>query len=138
MSENSRYEYFRVLAERYRNETKKKQRSQIINEACKNTGLHRKSVIRAFWRYIVGHQKFTRPGRPRKFSEGAIFALKRLYRESDFQCSGKLYSMIPILIEQLNLQLAPEVIVELKSISPASIERYLKKYRQLHSVKKEL
>ena len=135
MSEVSRYEYFRVLAERYRNEPGKKQRGQILDEACKNTGLHRKSVIRAFWRYIVGHQKFTRPGRPRKFSEGAIFALKRLYRESDFQCSGKLHAMIPILIEQLDLQLAPEVLSELKRISPASIDRYLKKYRQLQAVK---
>jgi hypothetical protein len=44
--------------------------------------------------------------------------------------------MIPILIEQLNLQLSSEVITELKSISPASIDRYLKKYRRLQSVKK--
>ncbi|MCO5144024.1 MAG: hypothetical protein M9962_13120 [Oligoflexia bacterium] len=136
MSEYSRKEYFRVLAERYRSEGTKKGRSQIIDEACKNTGLHRKSVIRAFWRSIVGHDKIVRVGRPRKFSEGAIFALKRLYRESDYQCSGKLHSMIPILIEQLNLQLSKEVLIELKSISQASIDRYLKKYRKLQSVKK--
>ena len=136
MSENSRYEYFRVLAERYLSEPGKLGRGQIIDEACRNTGLHRKSVIRALWRGIGDQDKRPKPGRPRKFSEGAIFTLKRLYRESDFQCSGKLHSMIPILIEQLGLQLDEKVLGELKNISPASIDRYLKKYRQLQGTKK--
>ena len=51
-------------------------------------------------------------------------------------CSGKLHSMIPILIEQYGLHLSAEVLEELRRISPASIDRYLKKYRYLQSRKK--
>jgi hypothetical protein len=97
MSEVTRYEYFRVLAERYLREETKKARGRIIDEACTNKGLNGKSVIRAIWRNVEPVSSTVRVGRPRKYSEGAIFALKRLYRESDFQCSGKLHSMIPIL-----------------------------------------
>lgn len=135
MSTKSRVEYFRVLAERYRNLLSKKQRSEIINEACINTGLHRKSVIRAINQVIHCIAPVRRPGRPRKYSEGCIFALKRLYRESEYQCSGKLHAMIPILLKQYQMQLSEEILKEIQRISPATIDRYLKKYRGLQSVK---
>lgn len=135
MSAKSRYEYFRVLAERYRNEPSKKGRSLLIDEGCINTRLHRKSVIRALGQSLRAIAPIPRPGRPRRYSEGSIFALKRLYRESEYQCSGKLHAMIPVLLQQYQMQLPEEVLEELQKISPASIDRYLKKYRGLQSVK---
>jgi len=135
MSEKSRYEYFRVLSDRYQKLMSKKCRGKLLDEACINTGLHRKSVIRTLKSINKEVSRRFRPGRPRKYSEGAIFTLKRLYRESEYQCSGKLKVMIPILIKQLELSLPEYTIKELQSISPASIDRYLKKYRKLQSVK---
>lgn len=135
MSAKSRYEYFRVLAERYQKASSKKQRSLIIDEGCQNLGLHRKSVIRALRKAIKETAPTPRPGRPKRYSEGCIFNLKRLYRESEFQCSGKLQSMIPTLIEQLQLNLPEDLIDELLRISPASIDRYLKTYRGIQARK---
>jgi hypothetical protein len=135
MSTPSRFEYFRVLAERYRKESSKKQRGLLIDEGCLNTGMHRKSVIRALLKAEHEVIATARPGRPRKYSEGAQFALKRLYRESEYVCSGKLRAMIPILLEQLQLKLPENVLQELRQISPASMDRYLKKYRNLQSKK---
>jgi len=135
MSVKSRHEYFRVLAERYQKEVSKKRRSLLVDEGCSNTGLHRKSVIRALNQVIRGDVAITRPGRPRKYSEGTIFALKRLYRESEYVCSGKLQAMIPVLLEQYEMQLPDEVLQELQSISSATIDRYLKKYRGLQSIR---
>jgi hypothetical protein len=43
--------------------------------------------------------------------------------------------MIPVLIEQYELKLPQEVLNELLKISSASIDRYLKKYRNLQSIK---
>lgn len=135
MSEKSRFEYFRVLGERYRKEASKKRRGQILDEACVNTGLHRKSIIRALLKAVNPGLSSARPGRPRGYSEECIFSLKRLYRESEYQCSGKLKQMIPVLIEQYKMPLSEEVRVELLKISPASIDRYLKKYRKLQNLK---
>lgn len=137
MSIKSRSEYLRVLTERYQKERQRRGRGAILDEACLNTGLHRKSVIRALSR-VVGDSRSSKgkPGRPRRYSEGCIFALKRFYRDSEYQCSGKLHAMIPILIEQYGIELPEEILVELKQISPASIDRYLKKYRSLQSVRK--
>lgn len=135
MSAKSRHEYFRVLWERYRKEPSKKGRGLLIDEACHNTGLHRKSVIRAVLGMAGKAPLSPRPGRPRMYTEGCVFALKRLYRESEYQCSGKLRSMIPVLLEQYQLQLPNEVLEELRRISSASIDRYLKKYRNLQAGK---
>jgi len=44
--------------------------------------------------------------------------------------------MIPVLIEHYQMQLPEEILAELKQISQASIDRYLKKYRNLQSLKK--
>lgn len=129
MSQTSKYEYFRVLAERYQKLASKSERSKLIDEACLTSQLHRKSVIRALARLVKSTERKTRAGRPRKYSDGVLFALKRLYRESEYQCSGKLHIMIPILIEQFKLQLPENTLKELKEISPATIDRYLKTYR---------
>jgi hypothetical protein len=123
------------LAERYQNLPSKKHRSKIVDEACVNTGFHRKSVIRLLNQALKTIAPFSRPGRPKKYSDGAIFALKRLYKESEYQCSGKLKIMIPVLLKQYQMQLPNEILEELQQISTASIDRYLKKYRGLQSVK---
>ena len=47
MGNRSRQEYFLILRSRYQQMTSKKERSRLINEAVENTGLHRKSLIRA-------------------------------------------------------------------------------------------
>ncbi len=129
MSSKSRYEYFKVLAERYQKLASKKDRGKLLNEACAVSYLHRKSVIRALRQILKATNPIPRPGRPRKYDEGILFTLKRLYRESGYQCSGKLHVMIPVLLEQFKLQLSASTIKALKEISPATMDRYLKPHR---------
>src|SRR5580704_3244292 len=113
MSTSARWEYFRVLRERYRLATSKRQRSEIITEAVANSGLHRKSVIRALRRPRHPDGGPPRWGRPRKYSAGCLEMLKRLYRASDYQCSDKFKSMIPTLLSQWRGPVDVAVLVEL-------------------------
>lgn len=135
MGTRSRQEYLAILRERYQQTASKKERSRLINEAVENTGLHRKSLIRA----LNGQparpvEEGDRPpisplGRKRKYSEECLEALKKLYRASEYQCSDKLKHMIPVLLDQGNFAWEKALLLELITISPASIDRYLRSFR---------
>lgn len=135
MSTQSRLDYLAVLRERYQQAASKKERSQLIDEAIQNTGLHRKSIIRA----LNGEQRGAVPGsdrpphsplgRRRKYSGECLEALKKLYRASDYQCSDKLKYMIPVLLNQGSFAWENALQQELLTISPASIDRYLRSFR---------
>jgi hypothetical protein len=129
MSTPARWEYFRVLRERYRLTTSKKQRTEIVVEAIQNTGLHRKSVIRALRQARNPEGGPPRWGRPKKFSQACFELLKKLYRASDYHCSDKLKEMIPTLLSQWKGPLDVAVREEVTLISAASIDRYLRQYR---------
>ena len=129
MSVRTKQEYFLILRERYQKAASKKDRSLIVNEACLMSGLHRKSVIRALNKQTVAGVASERLGRPKKYSEGTTELLKALYRASDAQCSDKLKVMIPVLLNQLPRPVDVKHREEVKQISSASIDRYLKTYR---------
>jgi len=135
MGNRSRQEYFLILRSRYQQLASKKERSRLINEAVENTGLHRKSLIRAL---NSGPTLATCPedrpppcvlGRKKKYSGECLEALKKLYRASEYQCSDKLKYMIPVLLEQGKFPWKKALLLELIAISPASIDRYLKSFR---------
>jgi hypothetical protein len=135
MSTRSRQEYLAILRKRYQQSASKKERSQLIDEAIQNTGLHRKSVIRALNSEPAGSVLDSdRPpicplGRKKKYSGECLDALKKLYRASDYQCSDKLKYMIPVLLNQGKFAWENALKMELLEISPSSIDRYLKSYR---------
>jgi hypothetical protein len=135
MSTRSRQDYLAVLRSRYQQTASKKERSRLINEAVENTGLHRKSLIRALnsgptMPVEEGDRPPVSPlGRKRKYSPECLEALKKLYRASDYQCSDKLKYMIPILLEQGQFPWEKALLLELLAISPASIDRYLRSFR---------
>jgi len=135
MSTRSRQDYFVVLRSRYQKTASKKERSRLINEAIENTGLHRKSLIRALNNGpALALSEDSRPpaaplGRKRKYSVECLEALKKLYRASEYQCSDKLKYMIPVLLKQGKFPWEEALLLELVSISPASIDRYLRSFR---------
>jgi|GEM_PF-2715756 len=129
MSTPSRQEYFAILRERYRAVTSKSQSSAIIEEATANTGLHRKSVIRALTRRRNPESGPPELGRPRKFGPGSIELLKKLYRASGYACSDRLQAMIPIMLSQWRGPLDADLITEVRAMSLASMDRYLRQYR---------
>jgi len=129
MSAPTRREYFRILRERYQETLSKSERTKIISEGVENSGLHRKSVIRALTRARNPEGGPPTLGRRRKYSGACTELLKRLYRASDYVCSDKLKVMFPVLLAQQKGILDVEVIQELMLMSPASIDRYLRQYR---------
>lgn len=129
MSARTRQEYFLVLCERYRKAESKSQRTLIIEEAVSNTGLHRKSVIRALQAKRSPEGGPPQLGRPRKYRD-CFEWLKRFYRASEYACSDRLRAMIPILLSQWKGPIADAAIIsELRKMSPATMDRYLKQYR---------
>jgi hypothetical protein len=131
MSAKSKQEYFLVLRERYRESTSKSERTLIIEEAILNTGLHRKSVIRALNRVRSRDGGVPKLGRRKKYSGACEALLKKFYRASEYQCSDKLKAMIPILLSQWRAPLDVGILQELQKMSPASIDRYLSQYRNM-------
>lgn len=130
MSTLTRREYFRLLRERYQAATSKLERSNLLTEAVTYTGLHRKSVIRAMRDPgTQSNDENARLGRPRKFCLPTIEWLKRLWRLSDYACSDKLKRMLPTLLTQWKAPVDALVREELLSMSPASMDRYLRQYR---------
>ena len=143
MGTRSKQEYLAVLREGYQKATSKKERSQLIDEAIKNTGLHRKSAIRALNHGQIltssnGSKGVELPkfGRKAEYSDECLEALKKLYRASEYLCSDKLKHMIPILLEQGQFAWDDSVRKKLLKISPASIDRHLKSFRSLERRRK--
>ncbi len=129
MSLPSRREYFLILRERYRKTASKTERSRIIEEAMKTSGLHRKSVIRALRRKRDPEGGPPKLGRKRKYGESCVALLKELYRKSGYVCSDILKSMIPELLGQIKRPIEAQVKEEIYRISASSIDRYLRQYR---------
>lgn len=129
MSTPTRREYFHILRERYQVAASKTERTAIIEEALRNSGLHRKSVIRALIRPRNPEGGPPNLGRPKAYSRPCIELLKRLYRASDYVCSDRLKAMFPVLLSQMKGPTDVQTIQELLKISPASIDRYLRQYR---------
>ena len=84
MSTQKKREYFAILRERYRaaKGLSKSERSKIIDEGVKNTGLHRKSVIRALTQARNVNGGPPRLGRPKSYPKTVVELLKKLYRAS--------------------------------------------------------
>jgi hypothetical protein len=132
MGTRSKQEYLAVLRERYQKLTSKSERSKVIDEGVQNTGLHRKSLIRAMNQPqgAVSPLAVPRLGRKKKYSEDCLSGLKKLYRASEYQCSDKLKYMIPTLLEQGNFGWNEDLQNELQTISASSIDRYLSSFRK--------
>lgn len=129
MSTPTRREYFSILRERYRRSLSKTERSRIIEEAVFTSGLHRKSVIRVLNQKRSPEGGVPQLGRKRRYGESCIGLLKEFYRKSGYVCSDVLKSMIPELLLQLNRPIDATAKSEIDRISPATMDRYLRKYR---------
>lgn len=136
MSTSSRSEYFQILSKRYQNTASKIDRSAVIDEACANTKLHRKSVIRALKKAVKYGNRPKLWGRPKKLSEAAVALLKQLYRAAEYHCAKKLKAMMQMLLDQRPEPVSEELKKELLGISAASMDRYLGPYRKLERRRK--
>ncbi len=106
-------------------------KTKILDEVCDLTGMHRKSLIRMLNR--DGRRKKKRRGLKPKYQHKKILpVLRTIWLASDQMCSKKLKAAIPEWLpyyEAENEELDEFLRLQMLSISPATIDRMLKKIK---------
>lgn len=134
MSPKSIREYTAIMAKRYKNVQKRKQKNLILNEYCRITGYHRKHAVRELNNFKFFTQpKRKKPGRPSRYNKPPILTpLKTIWLQANLPCSKILKAIIPLRLPHYAQTYHPlnlDVVKALKSISPAMIDRLLKPIR---------
>lgn len=128
------HEYAGELRPRYR-AAKKGVKKKILDEFCETTGMHRKAAIRLLAKRP--RRTARRRGRPRVYGPEVVEALVRLWEVGDRMCGKLLAAVIPDLLAALErhgeLRVTPQVREQLLTISPSSIDRLLRRHRQLRA-----
>lgn len=132
MTRNSIRDYTEAIRERYLRGGKK-ERGAILDEFVRVTGYNRKSVIR-----ILSSKKTPtgagRRGRPKRYSGRASAGLVVLWEAANRICSRRLQPFIPellaVLEQQGELHVEAGIAAELRQMSPSTIDRRLRPYRQ--------
>ena len=125
-------EYADAVRNRYQ-KSRKEEKTRILDEFSKATGLHRKAAIRLLNR--VNKPKVNKkPGRPRKYSSEVVMVLKTCWEAGDRLCSKRLHPFLPemvrVLKENGEIKMTSEVEPQIYKMSPATIDRALHPFRQ--------
>lgn len=132
MTRGSIREYAEAVRGRYFL-TAKKERGKILDEFTKVTGCHRKAAIRLFRR---GNQPRTnkKRGRPRRYGANVAEALRVAWEATDRLCSKRLHPFLPELVTILRRHgdstMTAEIEAQLCQMSPSTIDRLLRFWRQ--------
>ena len=129
---HSRNEYLRLLRERYLKAKAGKEKTQLLDEYCRNTGQSRKYVI---WKI---HRAVLKPKQRKKRKEiydGQVkAALAKIGEIFDYPCGQRLKPLLETEIERLRefgkVEITDEVALKLKTMNPATIDRKLKHERE--------
>jgi hypothetical protein len=129
MSRKSKREYLRAIWRRYQR-AGRDYKSKLLDEFCEVCGYSRKYAIQ-----VLNSQpraRAQRPGPKRQYGTEVLQPLKAIWWLSEQMCSKRLKAALPIWLpfyEQAYGALAPEVREKLLRISPAAIDRLLRKVR---------
>lgn len=132
----SKREYLQAITRRY-HRSSKRVKSNILDEFCTICGYNRSYAIRLL---NQGHKRKRRkPGRRSRYG-GADFtqALKRIWLASEQLCGRRLKECMSWYVEYYpkhHGELSPEVKCLLLQISPATIDRVLKKTKAKYAGK---
>ena len=134
MDMDSRNQYLTVLRERYLKARGKKEKSQILDEYCRNTGQARKYVIR---RIQAGVDLRPKQKRKRKQTyDGQVSApLAKIWEIFDCPCGQRLKPILEVELDRLRefseIRICEDVALRLKTMSSATIDRKLKHQREV-------
>jgi hypothetical protein len=134
MNMQARKEYSKVVRERYWKAHYKKERSQILDEYCANTGHARKYAIRKLRARQNPGQK---PRKRRKpvYDGEVIAALAQVWEIFDYPCGQRLKPLMERETDRLRafgeLSISNEVADKLKRITAATIDRKLKHQKEV-------
>jgi len=121
-----------VLRERYFRAKSKKEKSQILDEYCRNTEQSRKHVIRKIRKADLRPRQ--RKKRKETYDGQVKAALARIWEIFDHPCGRRLKPLLEVEVARLRelgeIEISEEVALKLKMISPATIDRKLKHQRE--------
>lgn len=108
----------------------KKEKSEILDEYCRNTSMDRKYVIKRFrGKAGLKKEKTSRKKRKEKYDGSVKAALAKVWRIFDYPCGQRCTSILRDELDRLvtlgEVSCSEEVIIKLKKISSAEIDRSL-------------
>ena len=131
MTRGGMREYLDAIRPRY-NRAGRREKGQILDEAVRVAGQHRKALIRALNAPSPALAQ-SRTGRPKRYGLEAAAALRTLWEASDRVCAKRLQPFLPELLEVLErhgeLILEQEVKDQVCAMSAATIDRLLRPHR---------
>lgn len=133
MSQSEKKAYYYAIKDRYLKSTKK-EKSIILDEFCKVCGYNKKYAIRLLNKKNTFTLKKKSGCKPIYFSSEFIKALKNIWIATDYICSKRLKSAIPLWLpyyESIYGALSEKTIKELQKVSPATIDRILQPVRKI-------
>jgi|WetSurSiteA1Bulk_404760.scaffolds.fasta_scaffold41235_1 hypothetical protein len=135
MGRKSKREYLLAIWGRYQR-VGRRFKSKILDEFCEVCGYSRKYAIGLLNR--TPSQRCRRPGPRRRYDAAVLEPLKFIWLKAEQMCSKRLKAALPLWLpfyEQKQGRLSESVRAKLLRISPATIDRVLKKTRARYPAK---
>src|ERR1700693_1225211 len=131
MTLNERRKYLKVMKPHYLN-AKRKERSALLSEMERVTGMHRKSLTRLLHARSLERQKRRTP-RSHSYGPEVERVLGQVWERRDYICAERLTPSLLAVAQHLarfeEIGLTAEVEEQLESISRATVGRILRKHR---------
>jgi len=112
----------------------KKEKSSILDEYCRNTGQKRKYVVRKINHYDFSLKKKRKRNKSSIYNLDVVIPLIKIWQIFDYPCGQRLRPLLKSEVERLRdlkeISVSDEVLEKLKKISPATIDRKLRKKKE--------
>lgn len=132
MEYEARWEYFRVIYERYR-QADRKGRQVILNEFCSTTSYNRKYAIRLLNGPPPEQRRVRRPrGRKPRYGKQVLSILSAVWEAAGYPWSVRLKALLPGWLPWIRkrYRLSPEMEKQLLGISARQMDRRLQAKKQ--------
>ena len=134
MTNMAKKELATITRGRYRTAVRKSLKTFMLDEFCRNTGYNRKYAIQLF-----GHKRpvktETRKGRGRKYGPDVFSAIIKIWELLEYPCGTRLKPNLLITAEAMErfgeIELTDDIKSNLKTISGKTLDRRLKKEREI-------
>jgi len=133
MDMHSRNEYLKVMRRSYLKTKTRKEKSQLLDEYCRNTGQSRKYAIAKIRRADLRPKQRKKR---REIYDGQVkAALAKIWEIFDYPCGQRLKPLLEVETDRLRefgeIEVSDEVTSKLKVMSPATIDRKLKHQKEV-------
>lgn len=131
MSRESKWEYLKAIYQRY-HQTERSLRQQILDEFCQVCGYHRKYAIRLLNGPPPQKPKQKQRKRMPTYGPQLIGILSAIWEAAGYPWSQRLKALLPLWMPwaKKHFAITPKIVSQLKSISPATIDRRLAAKKQ--------